>query len=154
MIVVGVDPSLTSTGVACVAADGQLVSTFTIKPKKTDFDQDRWAEICDWIRPLAIGCADIWVEDVFTGPSAKTTIQLAKLSGAILHDLHKVERTPGLVLQQTWKKHHRCPGKPDVYWARARLMWPDWDFASIDEAAAALIAAYGLHVVTTRGEPT
>lgn len=157
-MIVGIDPSLSRTGVAVIDRDARLIETWTVTSNPKHPTGARLVTLVDGIlnrrrhhepEPLVDRAHAVWIEDVFVGKYGKATLGLARLHGAILHELAQRGITPGVVENGQWKKHATGsyrPSKPQYTLAAAnRFHWP---FATDDEAAAALIALYGL----THGE--
>lgn len=159
-MIVGIDLSLTSTGVATLV-DGTLTTARVTSTGHTadSLQQrfDRQTVICDRLLELARGALLVVVEGLFTGPKAGHVIDRAgawwRLNGSLL-----LWQIPVLVVPATQAKMFLTgkgnADKGSMVRAAGKL-WPDWEPSSEskaeDEADAIALCSIGEAVWRTAG---
>jgi crossover junction endodeoxyribonuclease RuvC len=144
--VVGIDPSLTGTGVAAITAEGPLVQVISSKPTAAPsfMDRDnRLQLVADQVEQfVGDACELVVIEGPALGKASPHTWDRAGLWWRIVHQLHHLG-VPLAVCPPTvrakWATGKGNAGKAGVVAAIAR-MWPEVDLAD-DNAADALAFA-------------
>lgn len=149
MKIIGVDPSLTGTGLAAIVG-GRLTGTEVIRPWKkraprTEVERQERLDVI--LRAVAIWTtgADLVVMEGLSFDSHDTDRQLAGLSWLLRRQLWKTGRAFALVSPSSLKLwavgHGRAP--KGVMLATARETFPDVEIEDDNAADAAWLAATG-----------
>lgn len=157
--VVGIDPSLTGTGVATVTADGSLVQVIGSKPvaNPSFTDRDHRLQFVADAVDLFVGavCDLVVIEGPALGKASPHTWDRAGLWWRIVHQLHD-RGVPLAVCPPTvrakWATGKGNAGKGAVIAAVAR-MWPDVDLPDDNAADALAFATIGAQQIGISSVP-
>lgn len=151
MNVLGVDPSLTSTGLAWIGADGGpvlLTSTTKATGKGIDRKLDRLRHQVDAVVGAARNVDLVLIESPSFGSQGSATRDLAGLWWLIVNELRADRHRPlGVVTPSTLKRWAVGRGNADKFAVGQAIgrRWPDVALANPDEADALVLASIGRH---------
>jgi crossover junction endodeoxyribonuclease RuvC len=144
--VVGIDPSLTGTGIATITEHGPTVDTIVTKPTgDTTRDRDRRMQrIADRVLDIVGRSTGLVVIEgpAFSRGASPHTWDRAGLWWRLVHELHAADvplAVCGPTVRAKWATGNGGAGKAVVVAAAAR-MWPDVPITD-DNAADALVFA-------------
>lgn len=150
MNVLGIDPSLTSTGLAWIGPDGgpQLHTSATkAAGKGTDRKLARlWRQV-HAVMDVAARADLVLIEAPSFGSHGSATRDLAGLWWLIVAELRAAEVALGVVAPAALKRWATGRGNADKFAVGQAIgrRWPDVPLANPDEADALVLASMGLH---------
>lgn len=149
MKVLGIDPSLTSTGLAIVQ-DGQVHDLKRVRTKLTG--HERIETILNAVRDAAAGCDAVGIEGAAMNAKGSSVLQIFGLWGVITHDLWATGRHYYVVTPGGRCKYATGKGNADKDHVLAAVIrrYATADVTGNDVADALVIAAMGARML---GEP-